>query len=68
MTMQTLQLECFLEEVEQRKAEVGLDESPAAVDSRRNKGARRTEAKRALLRRSEQRATATGLRAVPSYY
>jgi len=66
--MQTLTLECFLEKAEQRKAVAGLDESEAAVDARRNKGGRRTPAKRLLLRSTERRARAAGANLVASYY
>jgi hypothetical protein len=56
--MQTVQLERFLADVEARKASRGVVEDTEAL---RNKGARRTPAKRELLRRAEERArTAAG--------
>lgn len=65
--MVTLTLESFLGEVEQRKAALGVDESPKAVDARRNKGARRNPTKREALRRAERRASAAGVQPVTSY-
>ena len=66
--MRTIDLDGFLVAVEQRKAVLGLDESAGAVEARRNKGARRTAAKRETLRRADARAVAAGAAPVASYY
>lgn len=66
--MQTLSLDIYLADVEQRKLALGSDESVQATDALRNKGGRRTASKRALLRRAEQRARAAGRVPVLSYY
>lgn len=65
--MRQTDLSTFLRVIETRKALVGLDESASAVESRRNKGGRRTASKQALLRRNEQRAEAAGLDPIVSY-
>ncbi len=58
----------FLAGVEKRKAVLGLSETSAGIDAMRNKGGRRTSAKRELLRRTDKRAKAAGLSPVTSYY
>ena len=66
--MQTFNLYSFLADAEERKRQAGIDESAAAVEALRNKGARRTPAKRAMLRRAEDRARRAGIDPVPSYF
>ncbi len=63
-----VKLRDFLAAVEARKASLGVREAPAAIEALRNKGGRRTPAKRDLLRRAEERALAAGRQPVPSYY
>ena len=50
-----------------RARELGLD-SPAVTEAMRNDGARRTEAKRDLLRSIGERATAAGLTPKKAHY
>ena len=57
----------FQRAINARKAAIGFDESAASVDARRNKGVRRTLAKRELLRRTKARAEAAGVTPVASY-
>jgi hypothetical protein len=66
--MRTLNLYGFLEDIEARKRELGVDESPRAVEMLRNRGGSRTPAKRRLLQRTENRARAAGAATVRSYY
>ncbi len=65
--MRQTDLSTFLCGIETRKALVGFDESAPAIESRRNKGGRRTASKRALLRRNGQRAEAANLEPIVSY-
>jgi hypothetical protein len=66
--MRSIALQTLLERTEKRKAALGLVDTAAATEAMRNKGARRTPQKRALLRRAEERAKGAGLKAAPSYY
>jgi hypothetical protein len=66
--MRTLNLYGFLKDIEARKRELGVDESPRAVELLRNRGGSRTPAKRALLQRTEERARAAGVATVRSHY
>lgn len=66
--MKTLELNSYLVRVKARKAALGLDEGAGAVDVRRNKGARRSASKRALLRNADKRAKAAKVAPVVSYY
>jgi hypothetical protein len=50
-----MNLQDFLAEVEARKAALGLQDTPEMTAAMRNKGARRTPAKRALLQRIADR-------------
>jgi hypothetical protein len=52
----------FLAGIDARKLALGIVDEPADVEAMRNRGAHRTEAKRELLRRAEQRATQAGLK------
>ncbi len=61
-------LQDFLADIERRKLELGMVDTPASVEAMRNKGGQRTEEKRELLRRADARALAAGRRPVPSYY
>lgn len=64
--MKTADLDETLRRNAARRAELGL--ATAAWDERlRNKGGQRTEAKRALLRRMEERARAAEVAPLPGY-
>jgi hypothetical protein len=65
--MRTIDLGSFLGSIEQRKAAIGFDESPVAVEARRNRGTRRTPAKREALQLAEARAVQAGRAPVLSY-
>jgi hypothetical protein len=58
----------FLEDVEARKRELGVDESARAIDRLRNRGGGRSSQKRMLLQRAEERARNAGVVPVRSYY
>jgi hypothetical protein len=58
----------FQAQIEQRKRELGIEETEADIEALRNKGGRRTEGKRALLRAAEQRALRSGKSPTRSYY
>ena len=58
--MQQIALCEFLADVLARKAQLGFDEGAGAVAARRNKGARRTFRKAAILARAQDRARAAG--------
>ena len=66
--MRTASLYGFLKEIEARKRELGVDESPRATEALRNRGNKRTPAKRVLLQRATRRARAAGVAIVRSYY
>ena len=66
--MKTLELNSYLAGVKARKAALGFDEGAKAVDARRNKGARRSASKRALLGKAKARAKAAKVAPVASYY
>lgn len=57
----------FQRAIRARKAAIGSDESAASVEMCRNKGERRTPAKRELLRRTKARAKAADVIPVVSY-
>lgn len=65
--MKTTSIDDFLAKVARRKAEIGFDDSPEATEARRNKGARRTARKIALLRIASDSAMAAGVKPVISY-
>ncbi|MBU8536933.1 hypothetical protein [Falsiroseomonas tokyonensis] len=54
--------------IEARRAELGLIDKPESIEALRNKGTNRTEEKRELLRRIEQRAKAAGRTPPRAYY
>lgn len=58
--MQQIALSEFLADVSARKVELGFDDGAEAVEARRNKGARRTARKAAILARTQERARAAG--------
>ena len=58
----------FLDEAEQRKRDLGIDDSEPAIDALRNKGARRSAGKRALLSAIEKRSLSSGKTPRRSYY
>ena len=57
----------FLEDIEARKRELGVDENPGAIERLRNRGGGRTPEKRDLLQRAARRARAAGVAAIRSY-
>jgi hypothetical protein len=63
--MRSLKLEAYLAEIAARKKALGIDVSPEAIEALRNKGTRRTAAKREALSLAEQRARAAGLMQTP---
>lgn len=64
----TFDFYAFVAEAEIRKRVLGVDETPAVIDAMRNRGDRRTPAKRALLRRIDARARSAGRAPVFAYY
>jgi hypothetical protein len=54
--------------VDQRKAELGIVETPERTEALRNKGLNRTPEKRELLRRSQERALAAGVQPIKAYF
>jgi len=66
--MRTLNLDTYLADIATRKAALGINVGPEAVDALRNAGARRTDLKREALRLAEERARAAGISAIPSRY
>jgi hypothetical protein len=63
-----VKLDELLQEIEARKAALGMRDTPESTEAMRNKGASRTPEKRALLRRVEERARAAGRAPVVSRY
>lgn len=63
-----ISLRDHLDRVAARKEELGIRDTPESVEAMRNKGGYRTEAKRELLRRAEERTKAAGLEPGKSYY
>lgn len=61
-------LEDFLEGIRQRKAELGIVDALERTEAMRNKGARRTEEKRAMLARVDERARQAGITPLKAYY
>ncbi len=61
-------LDLFLADIKARKAALGMKDTPAEVETMRNKGGRRTPEKRKLLRRVEERARSAGVEPLESYY
>ena len=58
----------FLEEVEKRKRELGVEDSSQAAEQLRNRGGSRSAAKREMLRRAAERARNAGIEPVRSYF
>lgn len=63
--MRTIKLTDHLAAVAARKAALGMVETPESVAGMRNRGERRTPAKRAMLREIAARAAAAGKTALP---
>lgn len=61
-------LQDHLARVEARKIELGIIDTPAAIEAMRNKGGKRTAEKRELLRRTAARARAAGRKPIISYF
>lgn len=73
MTQQTFTLEELQDRARARKLELGIVDTPEYIDSLRNKGANRTPEKRELLRRIDERRSASqdpdsGDKKIISYY
>jgi hypothetical protein len=58
----------LLGEVEARKAQLGLCDTPETLEALRNKGERRSPAKREMLRRAAARACASGKDPIPAHF
>jgi len=58
----------YAAQMDLRKVELGIDESPEAIEALRNKGERRTESKRRLLQAALERSLASGLEPVACYF
>jgi hypothetical protein len=54
--------------VAQRKAELGIIDTPERTEALRNKGLDRTPEKRELLRRAQERAIEAGIKPIKSYF
>ena len=54
--------------VDQRKAELGIVDTPERTEALRNKGLNRTPEKRELLRRAQERAIAAGVKPIKAYF
>jgi hypothetical protein len=66
--MRTVRFHELVAQIDARKAELGIAETPADVEALRNKGGRRTPEKRELLRRVAERARLAGKLPVPGYW
>jgi hypothetical protein len=66
--MKTISFKAFQQQVNARKASLGIFDTPDEVEAMRNKGANRTPEKRELLHRAEKRARAAGLKPVIAYF
>ena len=66
--MNTVSFKAFQQQLNARKAALGMIDTPAEIESLRNKGASRTPAKRELLRRAEERARVAGVQPVKAYF
>ncbi len=51
----------FLAGIRERKAELGIIDTPERTEAMRNTGARRTPQKRAMLKRMDERASDAGV-------
>jgi hypothetical protein len=63
-----IELDRLLGEVEARKAQLGLCDTPETLEALRNKGERRSPAKREMLRRAAARACASGKDPIPAHF
>ena len=66
--MRTVDLVVWLTRVRARKAELGIVDTAERVERLRNKGGNRTPEKRELMRRTDERALASGQVPVRSHY
>lgn len=66
--MQTLKLKQFLSGVEARKRSLGITDTEELTEALRNRGSGRSERKRGMLRRADDRARAAGVDPIQSYY
>ncbi len=66
--MRTVSLTHLQKQVEARRDALGILDTPAEVEALRNKGARRTPEKRALLARIRQRALEAGVEPLKAYF
>ena len=58
----------LLSGIRERKAALGIVDTPERTESMRNRGTRRTPEKRAMLARIEERARAAGIEPLKAYY
>ncbi|QSB45917.1 hypothetical protein EB810_14800 [Altererythrobacter sp. FM1] len=66
--MKTLDLNCYLDSIQARKAELERVGAFPDADVCRNSGARRNAGKRAALKRADTRAIAAGIAPVSANY
>jgi hypothetical protein len=66
--VKTVVLAEFLDRIRERKAALGIEDTPAATEAMRNKGGQRTVSKRQLLAQAEERAAAAGRSPIKSYF
>lgn len=63
-----IKLEDYWKEIETKKKELGLEDTPERTELLRNKGGSRTPEKREFLKRIEERAIKAGITPIKSYY
>jgi VanZ family protein len=65
--MRTIDFAEFSADLERRRAELGIVDTPETLDALRNKGHGRTESKKALLREIARRSREAGVEPLPTY-
>lgn len=63
-----ISLSDFLNGIRQRKADLGITDTPERTEAMRNDGSRRTARKRAMLARIDDRARAAGVPPLKANY
>lgn len=66
--MKTISITDLRAQTEDAKRRIGWVDSEASTQALRNKGGTRTDAKRALLVRIDERARAAGVEPLPAFY
>lgn len=66
-TMRTIDFAEFSADLERRRADLGIVDTPESLDALRNKGHGRTESKKALLRGIARRSHEAGVEPLPTY-